>query len=200
MDVTHLPNTVRVKLSSEAAGAISITPVVVRDMPIHELIDFMLAATGKDAARVRDLIQRGNLVSGASRLRWEGWNASPSSIEGILAAFPDPEPHRPLDPSRCVRATLRSAAGAVDLTREAASRRRLLRRRSFWDAVLASADVASARYLEYSYRERCDRYRQPLDAGASARLRSEASLISYSTVAAQVAAGGWSEIDWLVSR
>jgi len=62
-----LPPIVRVKLSSEAAESISITPVVVREMPVRELVEYMLGVTGKDEARIRELLLRGSLVSGASR-------------------------------------------------------------------------------------------------------------------------------------
>ena len=68
-----LPTSVRVKLSSEVAESISITPVVVRDIPIRELIEHMIGITGKDEARLHDLLLRGTLVSGASRFRWAGW-------------------------------------------------------------------------------------------------------------------------------
>ena len=70
-----LPPTVRVKLSSEAAESISITPVVVQEMPVRELVEYMLGVTGKDEARIRELLLRGSLVSGASRFRWAGWDA-----------------------------------------------------------------------------------------------------------------------------
>jgi len=46
-----LPATVRVKLSSEAAGSISITRVVVQDLPVRDLVEHMLGITGKDEAR-----------------------------------------------------------------------------------------------------------------------------------------------------
>ena len=69
-----LPPTVRVKLSSEAAESISITPVVVQEMPVRELVEYMLGVTGKDEARIRELLLRGSLVSGASRFRWTGWD------------------------------------------------------------------------------------------------------------------------------
>ena len=45
-----LPATVRVKLSSEAAESISLTPVVVQELPIRELVEHMLGVTGKDVA------------------------------------------------------------------------------------------------------------------------------------------------------
>ena len=72
-----LPRRVRVKLSSEAAESISITPVVVQEMPVRELVEHMLGVTGKDEARIRELLLRGTLVSGASRFRWAGWEAEP---------------------------------------------------------------------------------------------------------------------------
>ena len=65
-----LPDRVRVKLSSEAAEGISITPVVVQEIGTRELVEYMLGLTGKDEARVRELLLRGTLVSGASRFRW----------------------------------------------------------------------------------------------------------------------------------
>src|ERR1035437_4266018 len=87
-----LPQTVRVKLSSEVAEAISITPVVVQELPVRELIEHMLGITGKDGPRVRELLRRGTLVSGASRFRWVGWEADIEGVRQILAAFPDADP------------------------------------------------------------------------------------------------------------
>jgi len=70
-----LPEKIRVKLSSEAAESIALTPVVVQEMALRELIEHVLGVTGKDEARIRDLLLRGTLVSGASRFRWPGWEA-----------------------------------------------------------------------------------------------------------------------------
>jgi len=85
-----LPETIRVKLSTEAVGAISITPVVVEDIPLRDLVGRMLGLTGKDAARVRELLLRGTLVSGASRFRWKGFDAAVTGIEmaNLLRAIP----------------------------------------------------------------------------------------------------------------
>src|SRR5689334_14193150 len=102
-----LPDRVRVKLSSEAAESISITPVVAREMPLAELVEYMLGVTGKDEGRIRELLLRGTLVSGASRFRWVGWEAEPQELRDLLTMFPDPEPERPFAAERCVRAILR---------------------------------------------------------------------------------------------
>ena len=87
-----LPATVRVKLSSEAAESISITPVVVQEMPVRELVEYMLGVTGKDEARIRELLLRGSLVSGASRFRWAGWEADLQNLRELLATFPGSRP------------------------------------------------------------------------------------------------------------
>ena len=75
-----LPQTVRVKLSTEAAEAISITPVLVQELPVRELVEHMLGVTGKDEPRIRELLVRGTLVSGASRFRWAGWEPELDSL------------------------------------------------------------------------------------------------------------------------
>src|SRR5436190_18656808 len=112
-----LPDSVRVKLSSEAAESISITPVVVRDIPMRELIEHMLGVTGKDAPRVHELILRGTLVSGASRFRWSGWDAERADIEALLGTFPDRDPARPFAPELCIRATLRGPGRRIEIPR-----------------------------------------------------------------------------------
>src|ERR1035438_8165903 len=90
-----LPQTVRVKLSSEEAGAISITPVVVQELPVRDLLEHLLGGTGKDVPRIREFLRRGTLVSGASRFRWAGWEADAESVMELLASFPDADPSRP---------------------------------------------------------------------------------------------------------
>src|SRR5260370_34894030 len=90
-----LPGTVRVKLSTEAAEAISITPVLVQELPVRELVEHMLGVTGKDQPRIRELLLRGTLVSGASRFRWVGWEPDLDSLPELLATSPHPAPGRP---------------------------------------------------------------------------------------------------------
>jgi hypothetical protein len=90
-----LPETIRVKISSEAAESLSLTPVVVREMPVRELVQAMLGTAGKDQARIHELLLRGSLVSGASRFRWQGWDADREAIASLLQSFPDADPRRP---------------------------------------------------------------------------------------------------------
>src|SRR5262249_26426168 len=134
-----LPASIRVKLSSEAAESISITPVVVREIAMRELIEHMLAVTGKDETRVHELLLRGTLVSGASRFRWTGWDADGDSIREALAAFPDPDPRRPFAAALCVRAALRGPGRRIEIAREIGRRKPLFRRASFWDLLMRVA-------------------------------------------------------------
>src|SRR5579863_5762149 len=145
-----LPETVRVKLSSEAAGYVSVTPVVVREMPTRDLVELMLGITGKDEARVRELLLRGTLVSGASRFRWNGWEADRAALVELLATFPDPEPSRPFAAERCTRAILRGGRQTVEIPRSAAQRKSFFRRGNFWDLLLDVAGAGDVRYQTYS--------------------------------------------------
>jgi len=194
-----LPDTVRVKLSSEVAESISITPVVVRDIPIHELIEHMLGITGKDPARLHELLLRGTLVSGASRFRWQGWDALPEDIEAQLATFPNPEPQRPFAPALCVRADLRGPGRRIEIPREIGRRKPFFRRTSFWD-VLMEVVAASARYVDYSYRERADVYCAAISLPALERLRANADLIKFSTVQQQIRRTNLESVDLFVTR
>ena len=191
-----LPATVRVKLSSEAAESISITRVVAQDLPLRDLVEHMLGITGKNEARVRELLLRGTLVSGASRFRWAGWEADAASIRELLAGFPDHEPGRPFAPHRCVRAVLRGGRQAVEIPREAGARKPLLKKTSFWDLLMETAAAGPTRYLHYSYRDRADCYRLELSVIAAQKLSAAGEAVRYTTLREQIrsAAFTWAEL------
>ena len=171
-----LPQAIRVRISSEAAGAISLTPVVVREMRVSELVEMMLAVYGKDTVRIAGCLERGAFVSGASRLRWEGWEPNAAALAALLQSFPDDDPQRPFDPTRCLRAIFRSASQHVEVERAVALRRRLFQRRTFWDALMQLIASGPLEYLCYDYRQRSDRYRCQLSPAAIAGLLENARL------------------------
>jgi hypothetical protein len=199
-----LPHTVRVKLSSEAAESISITPVVVREMPVRELVEYMLGVTGKDEARVRELLLRGSLVSGASRFRWTGWDAGLENVRDLLATFPDPDPSRPFDPSHCTRATLRGGRQAIEIAREAGARKGLFQRESFWDALMktvaAAGPVYTPVYAGYSYRERADRYLRDFTHAELGQLRAASGLVRYTVLGDQIRTLAFTQAELYVKR
>ena len=195
-----LPETIRVKLSSEEAGGVSITPVVVREMPLRDLVELMLDLTGKNAARLRELLLSGTLVSGASRFRWAALEAGVESLEALLATFPDPEPERPFAPERCVRVRIEGPGLRGDIPREALAKRRILRRGSFWDILVDVAAEAGLHYAGYSYRERADRYVLEIPPAQLERIQESARLLRYSTLEAQMRRGSVRQVVFLVRR
>jgi hypothetical protein len=194
-----LPPTVRVKLSSEAAESISLTAVVVQDMPLRELVEYMLGAIGKDEARIRQLLLRGSLVSGASRFRWTGWDAPLHDLRQLLATFPDPDPSRPFAPVHCSRATLRGGRQPIEISREAGIRKGLFQRETFWDALMKVVSAAAA-YAGYSYRERADRYLREFTPAELAQLRAAAPLLRYTMLSDQIRAQPFTQAELYATR
>lgn len=195
-----LPERVRVKLSSEAAGAISLTPVVVQEIATRELIEHMLGVAGKDEARICELLKRGTLVSGASRFRWMGWTADAESVRALLATFPDADPARTFAAERCVRAVLKGARGALEIPRDAAAQKGLLRRASFWDVVMEVAAGAGLSYAGYSYRDRADRFSGALTVALAEKLREGSDAARFSSLRDAVKSGAFTHIEVYVER
>ena len=195
-----LPQTIRVKLSSEAAESIALTPVVVREMALRELVEHVLAVTGKDEARIRDLLLRGTLVSGASRFRWTGWEAEPQGVSDLLATFPDPDPSRPFAAAACVRVILRGGRQAIEITREAGARKGMFQRRSFWDILMAVTGARAAAYLGYSYRDHADRYLREFSHAETDQLRAAGAAIRYSTLRGQLRTVAFTQAELFATR
>jgi hypothetical protein len=195
-----LPATIRVKLSSEEAGAIAVTSVVVREMPLAELVALMLDLAGKDAARVRELLLRGTLVSGASRHRWAGWEADLGDLEELLASLPGPDPARPFASDRCVQVWMQGAALRAVVPPSALTRKRLLRRRSFWDVLMEVVAEGGLEYAGYSYKDRADRFRLTVTDEQSRRIRENAGLLCYTSLENQIRLGREESVEFLVER
>jgi hypothetical protein len=195
-----LPQTVRVKLSSEAAESIALTPVVVQEMAVRDLVEHVLGITGKDETRIRDLLLRGTLVSGASRFRWAGLEAAEEEVRELLATFPDAEPQRSFAAVGCVRAILRGGRQVIDIPREAGVRKGFFQRQSFWDTLMAMTIEGAAAYLGYSYRERADRYLREFSRAETERLRAACGKIQYSTLRDQVSTVAFTQAELLVKR
>jgi hypothetical protein len=193
-----LPPEVRVKISSEAAGAIAMAEVAVRTIPIRDLVEQMLGASGKDVARIEEILRRGSLVAGESRLRWEGFRADAMELGAILATFPDPDPARPFDAAKCFHVQLLAGSEKLDIPRKIGAKRRLFRRRSLWDALMEIG--CSAEYVEYSYKLRCDHYRLHLDLGRLGAIHSGASLLPYQQLRERVAGSGYDSAEFFVAR
>ena len=181
-----LPETIAAKVSSEAAGYITMSRVMLQQMPVAELIERVLGVTGKNPRRIREILLRGTIVSGATRYRWEGVEATEQEVEVLLAGFPDAQPERVFDAARCVRVVLRGDRGSVEISAEAASEKRLFKKSSFWDVLLPALEELGPMYRQYSYTEKCDIYEITLPLESLDGLKSNAGLLKYSGLADQL--------------
>lgn len=195
-----LPHVVRVKLSSEAAESIALTPVVVQELAIRELIEHTLGVAGKDEARICEILRRGSLVSGASRFRWAGWEAELEGLRELLDTFPDPDPSLPFAAERCLRAVLRGGRQAISIPRDAGERKSLFQKKTFWDALMAVIAAGQARYAGYSYRERADRYSRELGHAEAEAIRAASETVKFSTLRDQIRLAAFTSVELLVSR
>src|ERR1019366_383835 len=195
-----LPQTVRVKLSSEVAEAISITPVVLQELPVRELVEHLLGIAGKDESRIREILLRGALVSGASRFRWAGWDADVASLRELLATFPDADPARPFATAGCIRATLRGGRHAIEIPHEAAARKSLFQRKTFWDLLMEVVVASGPAYSGYSYRDRADRYLRQFTPAEIERVRAAATAVRYSALRDQIRSVAFVQAELYVTR
>lgn len=195
-----LPQTVRVKLSSEVAESISLTPVVVQEIAIRELIEHILGLAGKDEPRIREILLRGTLVSGASRFRWQGWPVDDGDLRQVLADFPDADPSRTFDAERCTRAVLRGGRQAIELMREAVSRKSLFQRSTYWDVLMEVVTAGPIAYAGYSYRDRADRFQREFTTAETVRLRAASDAVRFSTLRDQIRAAAFVQAELYVAR
>jgi len=193
-----LPERVQVKLSSEAAEYVALTPVVVRELPLIELLEHAVSAAGPDAARVRDILKRGSLVSGASRFRWAGWECDAAELEAALRALPGPEPSRVFVGEQCVKVVLSGPGTRIEIAREAAAQKRLFSRSSFWQHLLHGA--AAPAYGGYLYKDRADRYVAELSEEQRDALKEAAGLLRYDALARQIRAARLERVEFVVAR
>jgi hypothetical protein len=196
--VVSLPETIRVKISSESVEASALSPVVSQEMQLEELIRLMLGVTGKNVDRLEEILRRGSLVSGASRFRWTGFGAAPDELRAYLSRYPDSDPTRRFDASRCFLIVIKGPRQPLILEREAGEKRKMFRSRSFWDEIMAAAETPE--YVEYSYRERADMFRLRFGHGDQQRVRDAARLLVYSSYEKQIRESGIDSIDLFVRR
>ena len=195
-----MPERIQTKISSEAAGSISFAPVVRREITSAELLEAILRVTGKDAARVCEVLRQGTVVNGASRFRWQSIEAGPEEVARAMDAFPDPQPGRPFDAGRCVRARLLGGRAPIDLDRQAASSKSWFARSSFWQVLMEAAARLPLVYQQYSYAERADVYLADLPLEAACVLREQARLLRYSALEAAVREYAYQRLELWVER
>jgi hypothetical protein len=177
-----LPETIAVRYTEEEAGYVSFRPVVRQSFRPEQLLDMVLSVTGKNAARITQILRSGTVVFHCYRYWWTGFDIDPSELAGLLARFPDPDPSREFRSADCSIIAIESAAtpprATVEIQAQAVSRGGLFRRRSFWDALLAEVSSSSVAYHGYSFVHRADLYRLELSAESRARLTAAVALFA----------------------
>ena len=177
-----LPETIPVKYTEEEAEYLSVRPLVRQSFRSTEMVDMILSVTGKDVARIQQILRSGTVVFHSYRYWWQGFESDAGEIGALLAKYPDADPSRPFRAEEC-RAVLIESAGhragrPLELTREAASAKRLFRAHSFWDCLMdlarpeagAHPPAAMPIYLEYSYTRQADIYERHLSIAETAAL------------------------------
>jgi len=161
-----LPETISVRYTEEEAEYLSVRPVVRQTFRLQELIDMVLGVTGKDLARIQQVLRSGTIVFHFYRYWWQGFEADAGELGVLLARFPDADPQRVFRPEDCAAVLLESGGQpprhSVELGQKAASRKPLLRSRSLWECLLALGLAQAPSYQGYSYERRADVYQLAL--------------------------------------
>jgi hypothetical protein len=171
-----LPEHIAVQFTEEDAEYLSVRPVQRQTFRLRELVDMVLAVTGKDRARVQHILRTGSLVFHFYRYRWTGFEASAEDLDALLATFPDADASRAFHAANCVAVCFASGgagvapgqaflpSGGAEVTREEAQRKRLFSAKTFWDTLMDCARPVELRYAGYSYARRADVYQLDLSA------------------------------------
>jgi hypothetical protein len=162
-----LPDLIPVRYTEEEAGYVTVRPIVKQTFRLDELLDMILSVTGKEAARIRQILHSGTVVYHFYRYSWAGFEANDAELSAALARFPDADPSRPFDADKCTLAVF-EAGGAhpkhlLELDRAAGLKRRIFRGQSFWERFLEIAASEKPSYQNYSYTHRADLYRLDLN-------------------------------------
>jgi len=197
------PEKIRVKLTEEVAEFIETRPVLRQTFTLHQLVDMILATCGKNKPRLREILASGTCNYNIYRYWWDGFALDDTTLDAILATFPDPDPARAFQPQLCTWVALVSAAEPIPhrLTLERARcGRRWFRRQSFWDFLIELARLKQPAYHDYSYYHHGDLYVCTLDAPDRALLEREAAQLARRPIRLQLARARWQRMELFCPR
>jgi hypothetical protein len=177
-----LPETIPVRYTEEEAGYVTVRPIVRQMFRLDELLDMILSVTGKDAARIRQILHSGTVVYHFYRYLWTGFDADEAELSSALTRFPDADPTRPFEADECTLAVFESAGAhprhLLELDRTAGMKRRIFRRHSFWEHLVDIGHNEKPAYQSYSYAHRADLYRLELNAQNILRIAQAAERLA----------------------
>ncbi len=174
-----LPETIAVKYTEEEAEYLSVRPLVRQTFRPAELVDMILSVTGKDVARIRQILRSGTVVFHFYRYWWQGFESDAQEVGALLEKYPDADPSRPFRAEDCrivlIGASEPGKRRPIEIRRGEASKKRFLRARSLWDSLMNLARADAPKYQEYSYAQKGDIFARDLSAVEAAALASEAA-------------------------
>jgi hypothetical protein len=177
-----LPETVPVRYSEEEAGYVSFRPVVRQTFGMHELLDMILSVTGKDIARVKQILRAGTIAFRSYRYWWNGFEPGDAELREALASFPDADPTRAFSADDCTIVALESGGVAAreiaEIGRVPASARRWFARETIWQLLLDPVSRVTPAYDGYSYARRADVYARDLGPAEAAALAEQAERLA----------------------
>ena len=156
------------------------------DMPLEELTSKILGLCGKNPRRVKDILERGTLVSGDSRFRWMPVSLATAELDALLGRFPNHEPGRAFDAAACKLMRFCGPGGNFEISREAGRQKKVFRRRAFWGEALAEIELLSPLCERYSYSGQADVFAAALTPRTLARLRPLGKLLRFSALESHV--------------
>lgn len=162
-----------VKYSEDTAQFADIRPVRRQPMTLTELVGLVLTHTGKDSARIRELLRRGTCTFNIYKYWWEPLECSEDALETALDVYPDPDPSRAFDPDACLWARFSDATEPVPrqvLVEKAEAEKRRWFRQSLWGFLWEFAAARDLAYVTYSYYDKADIYQLTFDDSARAAL------------------------------
>lgn len=197
------PERIPVKLTEEVAGFVDTRPVLRQVFTLHELVDMILATTGKHAARVTEILRSGTCTYNTYRYWWEGFGLDEAALRAVLAEFPDADPTRAFRTEACT--WVRLVGGDEPrphtlLLDPAVAGRRWFRRESFWDVLLQLAGVKIPAYHDYSYYHHGDLYVCTLELRDLALLHSQAARLGPRGLREQLARADWQRLELFCPR
>ncbi|HET9400002.1 MAG TPA: hypothetical protein VFO34_03540 [Candidatus Acidoferrales bacterium] len=186
-----LPQSIPVRFTEEDADNFTIRPVKRQTFQLRELLDMILRVSGKDPARVSQILHSGTIVYHFYRYWWPAIAAESGELDAALSAFPSDDPSRPFVAADCTFIILESAPPArrsVEIARSAASRKPLFSSASLWDRLLSFAAPPNSppSYVSYSYERSADLYALALSPESAAAIVREALRLAPRSLRAQL--------------
>jgi len=161
-----LPEQIPVRYVEEEAGYLSMRPLVNQTFHLHELADLVVSVVGKDAERVRKILQTGTVLYNGYRYRWEPLAVGLPEVEALVAPFPEDDRARPFDAGKIAAILFESGGGTqrslAEISASEAGEKKLFTKASPLDVLKSFAGGNPPHYEKYSHARRADLFRVTL--------------------------------------